>query len=50
MLHIAFSGFILNNQQMNQRTKNLALQFQKQPDGANLAAKAILEVLGTKAR
>jgi rhamnosyltransferase subunit B len=38
----------LNDQQMNQRTKDLALQFQQQPYGPNLAAKAILEVLGTK--
>ena len=37
---------ILNDQQMNQRTKDLALQFQQQPYGSNLAAKAILEVLG----
>jgi rhamnosyltransferase subunit B len=34
---------LLNNQQMNQRTKDLALQFQQQPYGPNLAAKAILE-------
>lgn len=33
----------LNNQQMNQRTKDLALQFQQQPYGPNLAAKAIFE-------
>jgi len=40
---------LLNNQQMNQRTKDLALQFQQQPYGPSLAAKAILEVLGTHA-
>jgi rhamnosyltransferase subunit B len=42
-------GQLLNNQQINQRTKDLALQFQQQPYGPNLAAKAILEALGTKA-
>jgi rhamnosyltransferase subunit B len=41
-------GQILNDQQMNQRTQDLAQQFQQQPYGPNLAAKAILEVLGTK--
>lgn len=35
----------LDNQQMNQRTQDLALQFQHQPHGPDLAAKAILEVL-----
>jgi len=40
---------LLNNQQMNQRTKDLALQFQQQPYGPDLAAKAILEVLGAPA-
>jgi rhamnosyltransferase subunit B len=39
---------LLNNHQMNQRTKDLALQFQQQPYGPNLAAKAILEVLGNE--
>ena len=37
----------LNDQQMNQRTRDLALKFQQQPYGPDLAAKAILEVLGT---
>lgn len=37
---------MLNDKQMNQRAKDLALQFQQQPHGPNLAAKAILGVLG----
>jgi UDP:flavonoid glycosyltransferase YjiC (YdhE family) len=36
---------MLNDHQMNQRAKDLALQFRQQPYGSNLAAKAILEVL-----
>lgn len=38
----------LNNHQMNQRTKDLARKFQHQPYGPDLAAKAILEVLGRR--
>ncbi len=40
----AFDHF-LSNQQMNQRTQDLALQFQHQPYGPDLAAKAILDGL-----
>jgi UDP:flavonoid glycosyltransferase YjiC (YdhE family) len=39
---------LLNHQQMNQRAKDLALAFQQEPDGPNLAAKAILDVLGNQ--
>ena len=37
---------VLKSQQMIQRTKDLARKFQHQPYGPDLAAKAILEVLG----
>jgi rhamnosyltransferase subunit B len=43
-------GQLLNNQQMNQRTKDLALQFQQQPFGPDVAAKAILEGLATQTK
>ena len=39
----------LDNQQMVHRTKDLSLQFQQQPYGPDLAAKAILETLRTDA-
>lgn len=40
----------LNDQQMNQRTKDLALQFQQEPYGPYFAAKAIFEGLGKEVR